>query len=299
MTEARLLLFIILGNAFIGFLYFLVLFIKKENEKALIIFLFILICPVISVLYLSGSSLLVKLLNNKIIDKANLSFDTEKKPIIAGPDIDKEINIVSVEEALLISGSKNKRRVILDVLKEDYNDSLSVINSALESSDSETSHYAASIITDVKSNFKITVQRMREKLDKFPNDPEISCLMVNFINEFLQKKVLSEIEQLTYIEQSIQILDNLYMNNKKAITSDMYKHVIEHLLRIGKNNEALIWGKRSINEYPNELNTYKGILKLYYETGEKTKFFEVLKKLKDSNLEFDNECIELIRFYKI
>ncbi len=299
MTEARLLLYIILGNAFIGFLYFLVLCLKKEKKKALVMFLFILICPVIAVLYLSGSSLLVKLLNNKIIDKADLSFSTEKKPIIAGPDLDKEINIVSVEEALLISDSKDKRRVILDVLKEDYNDSLSVINSALESNDSETSHYAASIITDVKSNFKITVQRMREKLDKFPNDAEISCLMVSFINEFLQKKVLSDIEQLTYIEQSVQILDNLYKNDKKAITSEMYKQVIQHLLRIGKNNEALIWGRRSINEYPNELDTYKGILKLYYETGEKTKFFEVLKKLKESNLEFDNECIELIRFYKI
>ena len=48
-----------------------------------------------------------------------------------------------VKEALLVSDVQDKRRVMLDVLKGEYEKSLTVITDALENPDTEISHYAA------------------------------------------------------------------------------------------------------------------------------------------------------------
>lgn len=47
---------------------------------------------------------------------------------------------------------------MLNVIRGDYQNSLSSINLALNSEDSETAHYAASILQDVLNNFRSQVQ---------------------------------------------------------------------------------------------------------------------------------------------
>ncbi|MGB8452022.1 MAG: hypothetical protein WCD89_06790 [Anaerocolumna sp.] len=297
--ENNIIEFIVIFNFIISIIILLVLLGRKEKEKGFMLFVFMLTCPLIGPCFLLLSRGLKLLFYKKEIDMEDLSFHTENLEMIIGPDFNKEINVVPVEEALLISDNFNKRRVILDVLKEDYNNSLIVITSALESEDSETSHYVASVIADVKSNFKVTVQKMQENSEKYPEDIEIRYLLIDYIHQFLVKNVLSEIEEITYIQQYMQLMEDLFYYHKEAVTGRMYKQVIYHLLKIGNSSAALLWGERALNENINDLEAYKGILKLYYETGNKFKFFEILNKLKKSDIEFDNECIELVRYYQV
>lgn len=297
--QAKILLYIGIANLIIGLLYFIILMIKKEKTKAFLMFIFILLCPVIALLFLFFSWCQRKLFFQKDIDIDDLSFHTEHLEMITKPDFEKEINVVSIEEALIISDNQDRRRVILDVLKEDYDRSISIINNALENEDSETSHYVASIITDVKSHFKLTVQQMKEKIAKDPDILETIPLLLDYIHKFLSKKVLTEIEEITYVEQYEQLMQDLYEKKKDAVTSEMYKDVIGHLLKIRSRDKAILWGERAMENRPTELDTYKGVLKLYFEIGEQHKFMEALMQLKNSSIEYDRECIDLFHFYGI
>lgn len=297
--ENNILFYIGIINLIISIVVCIVLIIKKEKTKGFLLLFFMILCPVIGPSFLLFSWCFKKILFKKDIDMEDLSFNREELDMIVGPDFNKEIDAVPVEEALIVSDNNNKRRVILDVLKEDYNNSLTVITDALESDDSETSHYVATVIADVKSNFKVTVQKMQENLKKYPDDVDIHCLLIDYIHSFLEKDVLSEIEEMTYIEQYVQLMGNLFFHNREAITSKMYKDIINYLLKIGNSSDALLWGQRATFECPDELDTYKGNLKLYYEIDDKGKFFEILKKMKESSVEFDNESLELIRFYQV
>lgn len=297
--ENNVLIYIGVSNIIIGFIVLFVLIWKKEKTKGFLLFLFVLLCPVIAPGFLFISWCLRKLLYIKQIDLGNLSFHTDKLEMITGPEFEKEIDVVPVEEVLLISNNHNKRRVILDILKEDYNNSLTAITGALESEDSETSHYVATIITDVKSEFKATVQKMQESLNTYKDDVEICCLIIDYIDAFLKKNVLTEIEEMTYVDQYVKIMEKLYTGYKETITGKMYKNTICYLLKVKNVSKALIWGERAIVECPNDLEAYKGVLKLYFEIKDKNKFFDTLSKMKNSNVQFDHESMELVRFYQI
>lgn len=299
MTQEKVLILIGIVNLIIAILYFLILVFKKDFTRAFIMLIFMLICPVIAPMFLLSSDIQRLLFRNKDIDIENLSFRTDRLDMITEPDYEKEINIVPIEEALIISNNQEKRRVILDVLKTDYEASLEVINLGLANEDSETAHYVASVITDVKSNFKLNVQQMKEKIEKEPELTETIPLVLNYIHSFLIKKVLSEIEEITYIEQYELMLKQLFENNINLVTGEMFKNVIEHLLSAGRKDSASQWGERAMQYRPEDLDTYKGLLRLYYETDDRVNFLELLKTLKKSNIEYDKECIELFDYYKI
>jgi|BioPla2DNA2_1021312.scaffolds.fasta_scaffold00965_11 hypothetical protein len=295
--ELRLVLYILLANAIISLAYSIIIFNKGEKTKGFLMLLFTLLCPVIALAFLLISWLSRKFVYSKKIDMDYLSFSTDKRQVLDSPDFEKEINVVSIEEALIISGTQDKRRVILDVLKEDSNRSITMLANALEDEDSETSHYAASMLADVKSDFKVTVQQMNERLQQFPNDEEIILLILNYINGFIEKKILDEIEEVTYIEQYEQLMNHLYEINKDAITGILYRQAIAHLLFAKRSNEAVIWAERSLDQYPKDLDVYKGNLKLYYEIGNRDMFFRVLSQMKESSMDYDSQSIDLMKFY--
>lgn len=299
MTQEEVLILMGIANLFIAIIYSIVLAMKKDLTRAFLMLIFMILCPVIAPMFLLAAYLQRILFRNKDIDLENLSFHTDKLEMITEPDYEKEINVVPIEEALIISNNQEKRRVILDVLKADYEGSLEVISLGLDNEDSETAHYVASVITDVKSNFKLNVQQMKEKIEKEPELIETIPLILNYIHNFLVKKVLSEIEEITYIEQYELMLKQLFDYNINLVTGEMFKNIIRHLLSIGRKDSAALWGERAMLYQPEDLDTYKGLLRLYYETDDRVNFLELLRKLKNSKMDYDNECIELFNYYRI
>jgi hypothetical protein len=69
------------------------------------------------------------------------------------------------------------------------------------------------------------------------------------------------------------------------------------LLFAKRSNEAVIWAERSLDQYPKDLDVYKGNLKLYYEIGNRDMFFRVLSQMKESSMDYDSQSIDLMKFY--
>ena len=81
--------------------------------------------------------------------------------------------------------------MLLDVLKKDIRKSLGAIAIALDNPDSETSHYAASVIMDVLSEFRGNVQNMHNKLREDPEDFDLASALLAYINEVLRQNILT------------------------------------------------------------------------------------------------------------
>lgn len=58
-----------------------------------------------------------------------------------------------LEESLAVSDKRNMRMLMLNVIRGDMQKSLESITMALNSEDSETSHYAASVLRDELNDF--------------------------------------------------------------------------------------------------------------------------------------------------
>ena len=69
-------------------------------------------------------------------------------------------NNIPLEEAIAVNDRKSLRTAMLNVLKGEIKNSLSAISLALETKDSESSHYAASILSHELSEFRMEVQKL-------------------------------------------------------------------------------------------------------------------------------------------
>ena len=186
--------------------------------KAVVMFL----CPVIAPVFLCISYVLHRGFTSAGIDLSDVVFDKEKTEHFTHPDEDVEKNMVSLEEALEITDKKNLRTLMMNVIRGDYKESLSSISSALNSEDSETSHYAASVLQDVLNEFRSNVQE-KYQCSKQEGLSQISqCIgLVEYMEPILKQKILTDLEQLSMAEKAEEVMEIAWNKNKNRISGNI------------------------------------------------------------------------------
>uniref|UniRef100_UPI002615815C DnaB-like helicase N-terminal domain-containing protein n=1 Tax=Parabacteroides goldsteinii TaxID=328812 RepID=UPI002615815C len=100
-----------------------------------------------------------------------------------------------------LNGLSFLRTAMLNVLKGEIKDSLSAISLALETKDSESSHYAAAVLSHELNEFRIEVQKLylgiREEKD---DQTEYEDTMINYTDKILKQKVFTQLEQNRFVK---------------------------------------------------------------------------------------------------
>lgn len=206
--------------------------------------------------------------------------------------------MVSLEEALEVTDKKNLRTLMLNVIRGDYRNSLAAINLALNSEDSETAHYAASVLQDVLNDFRSKVQT-DYLLCQEENEQQVeNCIkLVEYMNPILEQQVLTSLEQRSMAERMQEVLQKAWELDKIKISSTVYEKVCQRLLEVKDYEKCTLWCDRAMEQYPGVLSSYTCQMKLYFSCGKKEKFFQVMQELRDSDIAIDNETLELIRTF--
>lgn len=299
MTTTGLLVFILLLNLLIA-LFYLIRMVHKSPEERKRFFLealFMVLCPIVGILFL-----FICFLNEHFYFKFrrvdDISFfGKEKKSIYIAPDWETESNIVPLEEALLISGKENKRKELLHILKTDYSKSLASVIKALEDPDSETSHYAASILMQEKSEIQMYIQELQGACRDNKDEPEVYEIFMNYLREILQLNIFSETEQKNYLYQLNSLTEEVEEKWSAFITDSQILELGKMLIQRKDYQKAEQWlnilGQRSTDT----LEYYEMQLRFYYGTRQKHQFFTALEKMKHSNISLTKEMLELVRYF--
>ena len=94
--------------------------IRKQGKKAFLLSVFMLLVPVVGIVFLLVSEIVYFILykrRDKAFSSEELSFSQERTRMIIGNDVEKESDTVPIEEALRVSDTMVKRHAFLDVLK--------------------------------------------------------------------------------------------------------------------------------------------------------------------------------------
>ena len=147
--------------------------------------------------------------------------------------------------------------------------------------------------------FRDKVRKAKKKIDESDiQDPECQKLilsLIQYMNHMLKQDVFTNIEQEDYVFQMEQLCETLFQNAKSSLTHECYECLIGRITELNEYERAELWGERFFEQYPGLLSAYTLRLKLYFETGHKDKFFEVLTQLRKSSVAIDNKTLELIR----
>lgn len=296
----KLFIFLLIINLIVVVFYLIWNYIRRKEKigsvwmKAVMM----LLCPVTGPAFVFLSFLLFKLFSSQGMDLSDVVFSKDRKENFHRPDEEMERNMVSLEEALEVTDKKSLRTLMLNVIRGDYRNSLAAINLALNSEDSETAHYAASVLQDVLNDFRSKVQT-DYLLCQEENEQQVeNCIkLVEYMNPILEQQVLTNLEQRSMAERMQEMLQKAWELDKIKISSTVYEKVCQRLLEVKDYEKCILWCDRAMEQYPGALSSYTCQMKLYFSCGKKEKFFQVMQELRDSDITIDNETLELIRTF--
>lgn len=146
------------------------------------------------------------------------SFFQDELKILRPMDMEKELNRVPMAEALLLNNYELRRKMVMDTLKEDDTiEYLSVLKDALENEDSETSHYASSIIMQLQADVQKRMIESEKIFDQNPENKEAAEKYERELYELITGGLLGTVNMRKYFLQ--------------------YEHLCEHLLGTEKPEE--------------------------------------------------------------
>ena len=296
----KLFIFLLIINLIVVVFYLIWNYIRRKEKigsvwmKAVMM----LLCPVTGPAFVFLSFLLFKLFSSQGMDLSDVVFSKDRKENFLRPDEEMERNMVSLEEALEVTDKKSLRTLMLNVIRGDYRNSLAAINLALNSEDSETAHYAASVLQDVLNDFRSKVQT-DYLLCQEENEQQVeNCIkLVEYMNPILEQQVLTNLEQRSMAERMQEVLQKAWELDKIKISSTVYEKVCQRLLEVKDYEKSTMWCVREMEQYQRVLSSYTCQMKLYFSCGKKEKFFQVMQELRDSDIAIDNETLELIRTF--
>lgn len=269
-----------------------------ENRRTYLIrFIIMLLCPVIGPLFFLFSHLLYLAFFWSQVDLEDVIFSKERVKIQLKADEERERNVVPIEEAISLNDDKNLRTAMLNMLKGDIKESLASISLALNVEDSESSHYASSVLSDQLNDFRMKVQQLYQKAQADDSSAEYEKMMIDYMDGVLKQKVFSEIEQKRFVHMMEEAAERAYEKEPFSLTAQRYEGVALRLLEIKDYEKCEKWCLRMAEQRPDELPSYTCKLKLYFTTRNKAAFFETFEALKKSDVVIDNETLELIRLF--
>lgn len=301
--EEEIFIKVLFLNAVIVVIYLIwYLFFKrdKDNRKQYVMHAVImLICPIVGISYFFLAFLKYHFIKIGERDLTDVEFSKMRHIPRVKADENRERNIVSVGEAILVSDQEKKRANMLNVLLGDTEESLSAIALALDSDDSEVAHYAASFLQSKMDTFRENVRKTQQRIEK-SNIRDGKCqkriqTLIKYMNHMLKQKVFTEVEQRDYVKQMEQLCEKLFQNAEYMLSPDCYIWIFSRIIELGDYDRAELWVIRFSEQYPKHLYSYTLRLKLYFETGRKDDFFKVLNQLRKSSVVVDNKTLEMIR----
>lgn len=272
---------------------------RKENRRTYLIrFAVMVLCPVVGPVFFLVSYLVYITIFRQSVDLEDVVFSKERVKTRLKADEERERDMVPLEEALAISDKKSVRKLMLNVIRGNVKESLETIMIALDSEDSETSHYAASVLRDELNEFRADVQKLYSEIkDEEKDETECEEMLIDYMDMVLGQKIFDQMEQNQFVDMMNEAGDSLYEKNPLRLTPERYEGICLKLLGLSKFEEVEKWCGRLETQYPDELAAYTCRLKLYFTQNARDQFFEVLEKLKFSKVVIDQETLELIRIF--
>ena len=299
-AQERTFIAILIVNLIITLIYLILnLFRKKNNKRGFLIrCVVMLLCPIVGAATFFLGYLCFLLFFHKEVDLADVVFSKERVKTYVHADEERERNLVPVEEAIAVMDTDDLRRLMLSVAHGDVRKSLSTIALALDSEDSETAHYAASILQDILNNFRAKVQKdYQEMKEDEEGRADRAHKLIDYMIPVLKQRVFTEMEQKSQVNILDDVCEMLYEAEPEGVTIDEYESVTLRLLEVGSYESSKKWCDRLANQYPDTLSAYACQLKLYFSMGERESFFRTLKELRQSGVSIDQETLEMIRVF--
>lgn len=209
------------------------------------------------------------------------------------PDVEKELNIIPMNDAILVGSNQEKRTLILEQLKKGIGQNYRSVLQAGADSDSESAHYVATARMEVYKDLK---EEVNQAIHTYGISPEESTaqIAIQALGEFVDSDLLTWSEKKNNMEEYLLLWEKWHQsleNEEKEV-----ERRLRYLSELEKYEEMeVVWN--SMKPERKTEKTFLLMLEMFYNKKEKQSFFAILQELKQSELVLTAEGLNIIRYW--
>lgn len=272
-------------------IYGIKLFLEKQ-ENRIVKIIIIIFFPVFGFLV---TYVLFKSTNSKSNEnKSDTSEELLLHPSKGRINVEREINIIPFQDALLLNEHNIKRSMLIDILKDGIR-SFGLLNKAIKSSDSEISHYAAATVMEIQKKFVTTLQDLMKRLKESPLDYEAMDCYTKTLKKYISSGLMDQETKAQYQGQLSNFLEKLLESPLRC--KDYFIDKIDCDLEIGNYEKAQYFSQQFIEEYPLDEASYLTSMKVFYTMQNPKKITEIMNKLKKMPIQLSPKGLNALHFW--
>ncbi|MNI12413.1 hypothetical protein D3C73_655930 [compost metagenome] len=212
-------------------------------------------------------------------------------------NVNKESNVIPLEDALTVNDHRTRRRAVLDVLKEESVDMIPLLTKAVQNEDTETSHYAVAAIMELKRVMMSELQKQSVLYELHPHDPDQLSAISAVLKYYLGAGLMDQRLERRYRNLHGEVLDSLV--SIETCEEVHYVDKVECEMMLGRYDKAREASERFLEKYPSSESAYYVQLKLWYRIRSGLRFNQTMELLKQSPIKISQRTLELIRYWQM
>lgn len=286
---------LLLANLALSLLYFLV---KRARRQGAGLTLFFIFLPGLGFLVYFVPILLRSFLNRVGVDREAVlthAHDIERQP--EHPNVREELDVVPVEDAMAISGTTERRTLLLNQLKKDMRENYKALLAAQEDEDSESAHYMAAAKMEIYRIQQARWMECRKDYEENPADPAAYHGACAALFDVLDSGVFSAREQDSYRKRLCDLVQHQIDADESVVTLNEFEQYLDSLVELGRYAQAEGLWQAHKGRMKSEAS-YQGMLKMFYQMGDRQKFENILEDLQQNRqVRLSPEGLEQLRYW--
>lgn len=210
-------------------------------------------------------------------------------------DIESEINFVPIKDALILNDHTIKRKLLIHSLKGNTVENPALLKLALQDQDSETSHYAATSIMEMKRKYQNTLQIISGELKEQPENIDLRLAYVEALKQSLNSRFLDEGTDQQYRKLLSANLESILQQKKGSI--QQFTDKINCDIELRNYDDAAYHSKLFLEMYPLEEKAYTTAMKLQYVLRNRLELQELIRTLKKQPVSLSADALNTIRYW--
>jgi tetratricopeptide (TPR) repeat protein len=252
--------------------------------------------PIIGIVGIGLVFLSRKLFRQQDIGEDDLSIKLPGLDYVSDVNFEKEVNVVPVEEALLINPDRTKRQMVMEAIKHNPADYLMSLKKALHADDSETAHYAASGITDVKRILERDLLEASAKYKEKSNNRNYVNHYIRALSNMIESQLSVDIMQRRYQLQLVSVIET-FIDSGMNVEEKMYELLLDTLMMLDGYQEAIQWAQRFVEAYPDNEKSLMYVLNISYTLKNNQVFQHALNDLKQPRFATSTQTRDIIAYW--
>ena len=270
---------------------------RVHKRQSLAILLFFIFLPILGFLIYFIPHKVKEWMGIENYDRESLVKRFEIGKSAEHPDIERELNVVPIEDAMAISQNTEKRSLLLNQLKKDIHSNYKEIMAAKNDKDSESAHYVAAAKMEV---YRVQQKKWTKTLNEYeenPKSPTNYTVVIKALKDFINSDLMSAKEQEMYKRKYCELIKNQSSVQETLITDEDYTVYLSYLIDLKCYDEAdKFWNKHK-RHVENE-TAYMKMMEMFFDIKSEDKFNNCVKELQENaTIRLSANGLEALRYW--